>query len=65
MAHAYVLQFDRIHEVVQSHMGIPSTQPGEQRRHEAAESYEWVSAKSAEQQIEPDHIRLQAPDSSD
>ena len=65
VAHAYVLQFDRIHEVVQSHMGITSTQAGEQRRHEAAESDEWVSAKGTEQQIKPDHIRLQAPNGSD
>jgi hypothetical protein len=65
VAHAYVLQFDRIHKMVQSHMGISSTEAGEQRRHETAERYERVSAKGAEQQIKPDHIRLQAPDGSD
>ena len=65
MAHACVLQFHRIHEVVQSHMCISSTETGEQRRHEAAESDEWVSAKGAEQQIKPDHVRLQPPDGSD
>jgi hypothetical protein len=65
MAHSCVLQFDRIHEVVQSHMGISSTQARKQRRHEAAESDEWVPAKGTEQQIKPDHIRLQATDSSD
>jgi hypothetical protein len=65
VANAYVLQFDRVHEVVQSHMGVSSTEASEQRRHEAAESDEWVSAKGAEQQIKPDDIRLQAPDGSD
>jgi hypothetical protein len=48
-AHTYILQFHGIHEMVQSHMGVPSTETCEQGGHEAAESYEWVSAKSAEQ----------------
>ena len=46
-------------------MGVSSAHAHEQGRHEPAESYEGVSAKGAEQQIEPDHIRLQTPDSSD
>ena len=46
-------------------MGISSTQAGKQRRHEAAESDERISAKGAEEQIKPDHIRLQAPDGFD
>ena len=58
MAHACILQFDRVHEMVQCHVRVSSTQPCEQGRHEAAEGYEWVSTKGAEQQIEPDHIGL-------
>ena len=65
MAHSCVLQFNRVHEVMQSHMGISPTQARKQRRHEAAEGDEWVPAKGAEQKIKPDHIRLQAPDGSD
>jgi hypothetical protein len=65
MAHSCVFQFDRIHEVMQGHMRISSTQSRKQRRHEAAESDEWVPAEGAEQQIKPDHIGLEAPDSSD
>ena len=65
MAHSCVLQFDRIHEVMQGNMGVSSTQARKQRGHEAAESDEWVPAEGAEQQIKPDHIRLQAPNSSD
>jgi hypothetical protein len=56
VAHACILQYDGIHEMVQSHMGVSSTQACEQGRHEAAESYEWISTEGAEQQIEPDHI---------
>jgi hypothetical protein len=65
MAHSCVFQFDRIHEVMQGHMCISSTQARKQRRHEPAESDEWVPAKGAKQQIKPDDVGLQAPNSSD
>lgn len=62
---ASILEFDSIHEVVQSHVGISSSQAREQRRHESAESHKRVSAKSAEQQIEPNDIWFQSTDRSD
>src|SRR5215469_12823970 len=41
VAHAGILEFDGIHEMVQSHVRISPPQTCEQRRQEAAEGYEW------------------------
>jgi hypothetical protein len=65
VAHSGVLEFDRIHEMVQSHVSISPSQAREEGRHEAAEGGERVPAESAEQKIEPNDIRLETADGSD
>jgi len=62
MPDADILQFDRVHEMVQGDVGIPPAQTNEQRSHETAEGDQRISAKGAEQQIEPDHVGLQTSD---
>lgn len=39
-------------------MRIAAAQTGEQRRHEAGEGNNRVAAEGAEQQVEPDYVRL-------
>jgi hypothetical protein len=58
VAHSGILEFDGIHEMVQSHVGISPPQTCEQGRQKAAEGYERIPPESAEQQIEPNDIRL-------
>jgi hypothetical protein len=65
VAHSGILEFDSIHEMVQSHVRISPAQTCEEGRQKAAEGYERISSESAEQQIEPNDIRLQTPDGSD
>jgi hypothetical protein len=60
--HAGIFEFDRIHEVMQSHMRISPAQARQQGGHQAAEGDEWISAECAEQKIEPDNIGLQMTD---
>ena len=57
---ADILQFHRVHQVMQGHVRIASAQARQQRRHQSAESHQRIAAKCAEQQVEPDHIRLHA-----
>ena len=56
--HTRVLQFNRIHQVVQGHMGIIAAQTGQYGRHQPRKSNHGIASKSAEQQIEPNHVRL-------
>jgi hypothetical protein len=58
VAHSGIPEFDGIHEMVQSHVSISPPQAREEGRHQAAEGCERISAESAEQQIEPNDIRL-------
>jgi hypothetical protein len=58
VAHSGVLEFDGIHEMVQGHVSVSPPQTCEKGRQEAAEGYERISPESAEQQIEPNDIRL-------
>jgi hypothetical protein len=51
--------------MVQGHVSISPPQAREEGRHEAAEGHERISPESAEQQIEPNDIRLETPDGSD
>lgn len=55
-----VLQFDRVHQVMQRHVSIAATQAGEQGRHQARERDQGITAECAEQKVEPDYVRLQA-----
>lgn len=59
MPHAYVFQFDGVDQVMQGHVRVMSAQTCEQRGHQAAESDDWILAKGAEEQIEPDDVRFQ------
>lgn len=60
MADTGVLQVHRIHQVMQGYVRIPAAQSGEKRSRQAAEGDHGASAKGAEKQVEPDHVRLEA-----
>ena len=60
IANADVFQFHRVHQVMQGHVGIASTQARQQRRHQSAESHQRIATKCAEQQVEPNHVWLHA-----
>lgn len=59
MANSDVAQFHSVHQMVECHVGIATSETREQRRHEAAESNNRVPAEGAEQKIEPDYVGLQ------
>ena len=59
VTNAGILQFDRIHQVMKSNVRIAAAQAREQGRHQSGESYNWIAAECAKEQIEPDHIRLE------
>ena len=61
MLNAHVFQLDRIHEMVQRHVSVASTQARQQRSHQTGEGHERIAAKRTEKQIEPHHIRLELP----
>ncbi len=61
-ANSRVLQIDGIHQVMQRDMGVAAIQPCEKRRHQSKESNQRIAPERAEQQIEPDDIRLQFAD---
>ncbi len=44
---------------MQGNVGVAAAETCEQRRHEPCKGNKGIPAKGAEQQIEPDHIRLQ------
>jgi hypothetical protein len=58
VANSDVLEFDRIHQVMQRNVSIATTQASEQGRHQPRKSHERITAERAEQQIEPDDIRF-------
>jgi hypothetical protein len=43
-------------------VGVPSAKAREQRSHEAGESYDGITPKGTKEQIEPNHIGLEAID---
>jgi len=59
VSNARILQFYCIHQMMQSYVCVTATQSRKQRSHESAKSYEGVTAKCTEEEIEPDDIRLQ------
>jgi len=65
MAYTRIFQFDRVHQVVQGNVRVTSTQTGEHGRHKTTKGDEWISAESAEQQIEPHDVGLQTLDGAD
>jgi len=60
MSDPCIFQFNRIHQVMKSDMCITSTEPGKQRSHQTAESNERIPTKRTEEQIEPNHVGLEA-----
>jgi hypothetical protein len=44
---------------MQGHVSVAAAQSSEQRRHQAGERHHRITAEGAEQQIEPDDIRLE------
>ena len=65
MPNANVLEIDGIHQVVQGDVGVASTESREQRRHQAAEGDHRSTSECAEQEIEPDDVRLEAVNGAD
>jgi hypothetical protein len=59
-----VLQVDRIHEMVQGYMGIAAAQAGQQWGHQSGERNQGIAAEGAEQQVEPDDVGFQLPESA-
>lgn len=57
-ANAEIFQIHRVHQVVKSYMRILSAQAGKKRRTEAGKGMQRVAAECAEEQIEPDHVRI-------
>ena len=57
--HVRIAQVDRIHQVMEGDMRIVAAQTSEQGRRKTGKSGQGVVAKGAEQQVEPNHIRLQ------
>jgi len=59
VADSHVLQFDRVHQVMKCHMRVTAAETSEEWSHQAAERYQWIAAKGAEQEIKPNHVGLQ------
>ncbi len=57
--HVRIPQVDRVHQVMKGDVSVVPAQTGEQRGRQTAESGQRVIAKRAEQQVEPDYVRLQ------
>ncbi len=57
--HVRIAQIDRVHQVMQRDMRIVAAQTGEQRGRQTAERGQRIVAKGAEQQVEPDDVRIQ------
>lgn len=58
MLNTCVLQIDRVHEVMQGDVSVAAAQTCQQRSEQPEESIEGIAAEGAEQQIEPNDIRL-------
>jgi len=58
---AHVFQLDGIHEMVQRHVSVASTQARQQRSHETGKGDERIAAKRTEEQVEPHYVGLQPP----
>src|SRR6267142_3728193 len=48
--------------MMQGHVGIETTEPGEQRKGQPAKGGEGVASEGREYQIEPDHVGFFTPD---
>jgi hypothetical protein len=60
VANARILQIHRVHQVVQGYVRVAAAQPCGQWGEQSQKCVERISAECAEQQVEPDHVRLQA-----
>jgi hypothetical protein len=59
VANAGVIEIDRVHQVVQSHMSVAAVQTRQQRRQKPQKSVQRLAPESAEQQVEPYYVRLE------
>lgn len=59
MSDPHVFQFDCVDQMMQGHVRVMPAETSEQRSHQPGESDDRIFAKSAEKQIEPDHIGFQ------
>ena len=57
--HVRIAQVDGVHQVMEGDMRVVAAQTSEQWRRQTGKRGQRVVAKCAEQQVEPDHIRLQ------
>jgi hypothetical protein len=57
-----VLQFHRVHQMMQGYVRVAAANAGKKRRHQATECDHRISSERAEEKIEPDHIRLNPPE---
>lgn len=62
MANAGIFQIHGVHEVMQRHMGIASAEARQQRSEESGKGDQGIAAEGAEQQVEPNHVRLDFAD---
>jgi hypothetical protein len=62
MLHPRVLQIHRIHQVVQSHVGITAAQARQKRSQKSQKSIQRISPKRTEEQVEPHYIGFQLRD---
>ncbi|MGA8273571.1 MAG: hypothetical protein WB919_18555 [Candidatus Sulfotelmatobacter sp.] len=58
MADAGVFQIHRVHQVMQSHMGVAAAQTGEKWGEKSGEGNQRITSKGAEKKIEPNHVGL-------
>ncbi|MGE5055735.1 MAG: hypothetical protein ACM3WP_16375 [Acidobacteriota bacterium] len=54
-----ILQLHRIHQVMKCDVRVAATQTGKKGRHQTAERNQRIPAEGAEQQVEPDDVRLE------
>ncbi|MGD0987003.1 MAG: hypothetical protein ABR874_04275 [Candidatus Sulfotelmatobacter sp.] len=58
VAHARVLEIDRVHEMVQSHVRVAAAQACHKRREQTQKGIQRIPAKRAEEEVEPNHVGL-------
>jgi hypothetical protein len=58
MFYARILQVNGVHQVVQGNVRVAAAQTHHQRRKQSQERVQRITPKCAEQQIEPNYVRL-------
>ena len=62
MANSCIFQIHGIHQMVQSNVRVAAAQPRQEWSQKPSEGDEWITAKRAKQQIEPNHVWLDSSD---